>query len=240
MLNIAICDDDALERKQLHTLLDNYGQRETGCPFSRTEFVSAAALAETILHGKSYDINLLDIYMKGMNGMELAQQIRQLGINSPLIFLTTSTSHALEAFGVQATQYLLKPVNPDKLFATLDIAVQIVDRERQKHLLIKTDNGYRQLAFTNIVYTEAHDKIQYLHLKNGEVIKTRMTTTKLAERLTRDAAFARCGVAYVINLGCIKSLDTKNVYLTNGELIPIPRHAYTDLHKCYFAYYFEK
>jgi DNA-binding LytR/AlgR family response regulator len=119
MLHIAICDDEQKYLHDVERLIAEYdGEHELG-GISAATFSHPFDLSKAVESGKHYDIFLLDIYMPGMTGIALAQELRQREISDPIIFLTTSRDHALEAFGVGATQYLLKPFEKDALFAAL-------------------------------------------------------------------------------------------------------------------------
>ena len=110
MLKIAVCDDEQLYLDETRTMLKQYAAIHeitiTAEPFS-----NSSALLDRIEAGERHDIYLLDIYMPGISGMSVATELRSLGVRSPIIFLTSSTEHAVEAFGVDATHYLLKPYN---------------------------------------------------------------------------------------------------------------------------------
>ena len=88
-------------------------------------------LLDAIEDGIHYDIYLLDIYMPGISGMSIATELRSRDIQSPIIFLTSSTDHALEAFGVNATHYLLKPYTKESFRAAMDKAMQRITSHRQ-------------------------------------------------------------------------------------------------------------
>lgn len=74
----------------------------------------------------------LDIYMPGISGIEFAQEIRKNGIEVPIVFLTISKDHALEAFGVGATQYLIKPFPKQSLFRALDEVIEKINKINHK------------------------------------------------------------------------------------------------------------
>ena len=108
MLKIAICDDEKEFRDAAEKMLNLYmADTEVQCEID--VFVVSSELIDATEKGTIYDIYLLDIYMPGVTGMSIATELRSRGVKSPIIFLTSSTDHALEAFGVDATHYLLKP-----------------------------------------------------------------------------------------------------------------------------------
>jgi len=99
MLKIAVCDDEQSYLHDLTRLLDEYGAAQ-GIGLAATAFSLPFDLLERVESGAEFDLYLLDVYMPGMTGIELASQLRRIGIETPVVFLTTSKEHALEAFGV--------------------------------------------------------------------------------------------------------------------------------------------
>ena len=80
-------------------------------------FTNATDLLETIpVH--HFDLLLLDILMPGITGMDAAREIRQTNSTIPIIFLTSSSEYAVESYRVNAADYLLKPLDADKLFSS--------------------------------------------------------------------------------------------------------------------------
>ena len=108
MLKIAICDDEQDYREIIEQMLNRY-IKDTDIEAQIDIFTNPSELIDATENGTIYDIYLLDIYMPGITGMSFATELRSRDIKSSVIFLTSSTDHALEAFGVNATHYLLKP-----------------------------------------------------------------------------------------------------------------------------------
>jgi len=108
VLKIAICDDEKVFRDAAERMLKLY-MEDKGVSYQVDTFGIPSDLVDATEEGTIYDIYLLDIYMPGITGMSIATELRSRGVKSPVIFLTSSTDHALEAFGVDATHYLLKP-----------------------------------------------------------------------------------------------------------------------------------
>ena len=137
MLKIAICDDEKEFRDAAKKMLNLYmADTEVQCEID--VFVVSSELIDATERGTIYDIYLLDIYMPGVTGMSIATELRSRGVKSPIIFLTSSTDHALEAFGVDATHYLLKPYTKDSFYVGMDKAIQSIashknDNVRKRH-----------------------------------------------------------------------------------------------------------
>ncbi len=115
MLKIGICDDLAAEREQLKTLLFAKFPQLT-----ILEYASGETLLEGLAQGETIDLLFLDICMGGINGIETAAEIRKKYKKMPILFLTTSPEFAVASYRVQAQDYLLKPVEKDELYQSID------------------------------------------------------------------------------------------------------------------------
>lgn len=105
--------DSCLRRRKKHLdrikeVLRQYAQ-EKGAAFDIHAYSSSSDLIDRIESGEEYSIYILDIYMPGITGMSVATELRDKDVNAPIIFLTSSPDFALQAFGVNATHYILKP-----------------------------------------------------------------------------------------------------------------------------------
>ncbi|MDD3335493.1 MAG: LytTR family DNA-binding domain-containing protein [Eubacteriales bacterium] len=239
MLRIAVCDDEQSHLHDVKCMLDEYGATH-GIELVVSIFSLPFDLAECMEAGVEFGLYLLDVYMPGMTGITLAQQLRRSGINTPIIFLTTSKEHALEAFGVGAVGYLLKPFERKDFFKTLDSIIDRCEPERRRSILLKVNNEMRRVAVREILYCEANKNIQQITLANGEVLQVRMTVSELFAILSPSKNFIRCGAAYILNLTKIRRLKPKSALLTNDTEIPIPRGAYAELKTAYYDFFCER
>ena len=182
----------------------------------------------------------MDIYMPKKLGIEAAYELRDMGSKGRIIFLTTSREHALDAFGVEASQYLVKPITENVLFSVLDKLLGDMKRARRKYLLLRIDGRIQRVVVNDIVYCEAQGKTQQLYLSNGMQYGLRRTMAEIYEMLACYREFSRVGVAYIINLEHVVSLNAQEVEMDNGEKIYLPRGAYQPLRERYFSYYCEE
>ena len=123
MVKIAVLDDEKNYLDIISTLLEKYKQ-EKNIEFEAEYFSHSNDLLKKIENNARYDIYLLDIYMQGITGINVATELRGRNVKSPIVFLTSSTNHALEAFGVNATHYLLKPYTEESFFFAMNKAIQ--------------------------------------------------------------------------------------------------------------------
>ena len=124
MLTLCICDDSPADTAQIRSLADRFVQEHPELGLRIEFFFSPVDLLEHLDEKGGFDLYLLDILMPHMKGIELAQRIRERGEPAEIIFLTISREYALDAFEVDASGYLLKPLEWEKFQRVLLASVR--------------------------------------------------------------------------------------------------------------------
>lgn len=166
MLKVMIVDDERLARVELKRLLSK---------FADIEIVAEAKNAPeaiNLLQTQSIDLAFLDIQMPEVSGLELAEKI---GHKTLFVFCTAFSEHALDAFGLNAADYLVKPVNPERLQQTIN---------RVKELLNQPKNPTEEVSI-NAYLPDSHG----LLLKFGQSSKiVRLSEVERFESVGNHAA----------------------------------------------------
>ena len=241
---IALCDDETVELNKTEKILNAYEQEHPEVDFMIERFESADELLYR-MEDREYtpDLVLMDIIMSGSGGvsdalgMEAAKKMRNMGSRAKLFFLTTSREYALEAFDVDALQYLLKPISQERLFCVLDRFLESEEEERKRYILLKREGRFVKVAVNDIVYCEAQGKTQCLYFADGGECWQRMTMMELYELLSPYQEFVKIGAAFIVNLEYVDSLNAQDICLAGGRQIFLPRGAYKGLREQYFSYY---
>ena len=236
MLRIAVCDDEQTYLDKTRAMLEQYAAAHD-IEITAEAFLNPSALLDSIEAGERHDIYLLDIYMPGVSGMSVATDLRSKGVRSPIIFLTSSTEHAVEAFGVDATHYLLKPYTQQNFFAAMDKAVQSISAHTEESIVLKIGGEYRNVTVDHILYCEAADNYQRLWIKDGSELLVRMTASELYEMLESFGCFHRCGRAYIINLNHVTKVTANSAVLKTGAELPLPRGTVASLKNSFFSHF---
>ena len=236
MIRIAICDDEKEFRDAAERMLKLY-MEEKAVPYQADVFNVPSELVDMTEKGTIYDIYLLDIYMPGVSGMSIATELRNRDIKSPIIFLTSSTDHALEAFGVDATHYLLKPYTKDSFYVGMDKAMQSITSHKDDSIVLKVDNDYRSILVSKLIYCEAEDKYQRLYLASGERLLVRISGMELYKLLSEFDSFYHCGRAHIINLNHISRVTQSGAEFKNGMQLSLPHTVLAGLRSAFFDYF---
>ena len=236
VLKIAICDDEKEFRSAAEQMLKLY-MADKSAQFLADTFDVSSDLIDATEKGTIYDIYLLDIYMPGITGMSIATELRSRGVKSPIIFLTSSTDHALEAFGVNATHYLLKPYSKENFYAGMDKAMQSIAAHKDDSIVLKVDNEYRSISVSGIIYCESEDKYQRLYLESGEKLLIRISGADLYKQLSQFDSFYHCGRAHILSLDYISRVTVEGVIFKNGRALKLPHTVLAGLKKAFFDYF---
>ena len=237
MIRIAICDDELQELERIYNILIEYIQKYPQYEATIHSFSAPLELLSYVTEHGGFDILLLDIYMDGMLGIDVARELRQLGDNGEIIFITTSRDHAIEAFEVEAVQYLIKPYTEMAIFAVLDKVMQRIHRDRSVIVTLKTSEGIVRLAIREVVFTETgRNNYQIVHTIQGKKLEVRMTATELFELLSQNKFFVRCGASINLNLKYVRQISKDTITFDTGEHLAYPYRSYQNLKEVFLRF----
>lgn len=218
-MRIAICDDYAVYREQVSYIIKEYFSNK-----GQVVTVTTYEDGNTLLHDAQtiggYDIYILDVLMPTISGIELGMELRKLGLNGQIIYLTSSDEYAVDAFKTKAFNYILKPIDKSELCATLDEVLPLLSSHAQKSLIVKTREGDVRIAFNNILYADMVKRMITYHLTNGTVIEgitIRTTFAEAVQDLLSEERFVLSTASSVVNLHYISMVDKDSVVFENGS-----------------------
>ncbi len=212
MIKIAICDDEVTTLHQIKKYLKGYPKVD----FVIDEFVTGEALLSC---KKQYEIILLDIDMKGINGIETARQIRLSDKKVKIIYVTNYSDYTSFAFEVHAFAYLLKPVKVEELYKQLDEAFEYIQIPSVDLLEFQTTEGILRMDATDILCFEYQGRRVFLKTMRGAYI-LRRKITEVAKELS-EKGFIMPHKSFVVNLYHVKNIKGYDIYLTDHSLIPL-------------------
>lgn len=167
-----------------------------------------------------YDIILMDIEMPKMDGISVAEKIRELDKDVIIIFITNMAQYALKGYQVRARSYILKPVNYYSLALELQEAIATISRKVDDTILLKDDDVLKKISVNDIYYLESQQHYIIVHTKTGN-IRIRESMKNMERRLEKSY-FQRCNVSYLVNLAHVSSID-RDIVVVGGERIPMSR-----------------
>ncbi len=230
MIKIGICDDEKQELDKVHNYLIKYKKDSTKYEISITTFFSPLDLLYNVENQGGFDIYIIDVYMAGMLGTDAARELRKLDNKGEIIFLTNSRNHAIEAFEVNAAQYILKPYTEATLFSTIDRVINRFNVERRHMITLKSSEGTVRIYTRDIVFTESgRNNYQIIHTIQGDRIEVRITSSILFGLLSPTKSFLKCGASMNVNLRFIRQITKESIIFDTGDRITYPYRIYQSL-----------
>ncbi len=236
MLNVCICDDREKDLSVVRKLMDDFSEEHPEYPLRLHFYRDPDRLMSDIQKEGGFDIYLLDVVMPNMSGMTIAEKIRERGEKSEILFLAASREYAVEAFGVKATGYLLKPVKKEGFDEALMTCIRRLEHRAPQYLLIKTKDGLRRLPISELMQIESFNHTRRIRMSNGTSIDTAATLSQLYDELKHYGCFFLPHRAYIVNLDYVDGLNAKDLHMTDGERIPVSRGRYRELRTAYLDY----
>lgn len=232
-MNCIIIDDEPLARTEMQSLIQEISKVEVLASFSN------AFTALDFLKTNQVDLIFLDIQMPLMTGLEFAESLPK---QSLIIFTTAYSQYALKSYELDAIDYLLKPIEKQRLEKAINKAElynQLLSQETIKNtvesntrnfLFIKADRRFYKLNFDEIKFIEGLKDYVVIHTKTQKLI-TAMNLKTIHQKIPADI-FLRVSTSFVINLNFIDSFDKHNIYIDESE-IPLGEVYKSDFFEAY-------
>jgi len=236
MFRIAVCDDmhDALMHAKI--AVQSWPNQPNDMVVELFEDGDSLIDAHT---RSPFDIILLDIVMPLLSGMETASEIRKLDDKVKIVFLTSSAEFAVESYEVKANNYLLKPVNSEKLFRCLN---EFYNEYQTgiKLITIRSASSIHNIDPQKIEYVEAQGKRVIFSLTTGETLTAYDAFYNYEQLLSVNDGFMKCHRSYIVNVHRISTYTLKEITMQSGCRIPISRGRHKEFEAAYFEMIFGK
>lgn len=213
-MNCIIVDDEELSRKVAEKCAE------------RTGFLNVVGVCESAIEAKkllethSVDVIFLDIEMPEMSGLDLIRNFKEI---PQIVFISSKTDYAAEAFDYDVTDYIVKPVDYARFLRAAEKAKEInenIQREGADHIFIKKDSRLVRVDFKDIHWVEA--LADYVNIYTPKDRHTVLSTMKAIESKLPENQFMRIHRSFIVRLDQIKEIEDNNVAL-NGKNLPISR-----------------
>ena len=221
MIKIAICDDEE-KAVALHERIVKVCLQSQGIGYEITTYTqSRNLLCDITDDGFFYDLILLDIEMPGISGMEIPQQIKNFLPNVRIIFVTSHTEYAIDAFELSIFRYVPKNNLEVKLTAAVTDAAKLIELEAGQEYTIQTTNRMEKIPYKDIFYIQRDGKNASI-VSSAGTAKVRKSLQQVFDELsTPEFIFIDRGC--IVNIIQIMKISDGMAVLKNGEQLPISR-----------------
>jgi two-component system, LytTR family, response regulator len=222
-ISIVVADDDPVFRAYLNMLLSPL------VDFDVKNIFEDAWTALQYLQQHPVDVAILDVEMPGLTGLELA---RSLAIKPLFIFVTSHPGYAVEGFEVEAVDYILKPIQKERLLKALQKATALLNNktvptvapssthaDEDDFIFVRDKSDYIKIQLSAIIFVEAMGDFVQIHLDNNHK-QLVLVNLKNFESQLHDKHFMRISRTHLVNLRKITAMRQQQLEL--GEFsIPI-------------------
>lgn len=229
-MKIAVVDDDEKLCRDWLTYLSELLGDAADC----TCYPNGEALLSVWEKG-CYDLVILDIFMGGLTGIDVAREIRKTDSAVKIAFGTTSNEFAGESYEVNACYYLHKPLDRDRIKAMLD---RLDLAEVEKNRTVKLPDG-KSVVLRDIIFVDCAAHCVTLHGKTSETV-LRSPFSEIEALLCEYPYFFSPTKGVVVNFYEVVSRDGDTFRMTDGSLVPISRRKSKDVVEAYSSFLFEK
>lgn len=226
MLSIAICDDNKIFLDKFAETVSSLIKEEHNI----IKFTNSNDLLNKIedYSNDSIDIVITDIEMPGLNGINMAKELKMLHPRIQFIFVTNYTEYIQEAFTVSPVYYILKPVDELKLTEALEKAIEQLSESDKKCFNVTTKNKILRIRYDEIKYIESYSRKIIVHeiKRNTELL---MKLDDFEKKL--PPYFLRIHKSYSVNMNMIRTINNNLIELFSGEVIPVAKAKYPEIKK---------
>lgn len=217
-MNCIIVDDEPLAREAIELLVKDIDYLTLAGTFNN------ASAAARYMEQNTVDLIFLDIQMPGITGIEFAKTISRRTL---IVFTTAYSEYALDSYEVDAIDYLIKPVEPERFRKAADKALayssllmqdekENIEPAADDYFFVKSDRKYFKVNFEDILFVEGLKDYVILQLEEQRII-TRMNLKAMNELLPKSL-FLRVNKSYIVNTARIEAFDNNDIFIKTHEI----------------------
>ncbi len=227
-MQIAICEDNIIEREALKKLIAGYITAKN--MQVRIDLFTTAG--DFFSKAQDYELILLDYSLPDATGMDIAKQIRMTNKKTTIVFITAYSEYVFDSFEVDTFRYLVKPVEKATLYKMLDDFIN--NYEQFSKIEIPTTTGSAFVTLAEIMYMESNGRYTTVRTNSLSFTSTKSLSAFQAE--INSFRFFRTHRTFFVNMKYIAEVDGHILILTNGEKVEISRRNLSTFNKCYMNF----
>lgn len=233
-IRIAVIEDETEQYEYVNKLLTQWSE-QYGESISVTHVICAEEFLIKYNQPDTFDVLFLDVYMKQMNGMELAKEIRKYDREVQMVFLTGVSDYVFEGYEIGAVRYLLKPMEQKKVTETMAVCLEKWKQKSDDYFSFKYQGEILRLLRSDIFYVEVYG--HYLRM----VTKTDTYEWKDSLQSMRSKLdvrrFVEANRSTIVNMEYVSKITREECLLEDGTCIHVSKGAYKGLNEAFMKIY---
>lgn len=213
MIHVAVVEDEENYREQLVDFLSRYS-KEKGISIHTKIYCDGIDILDE--YAGQFEVILLDIRMKHIDGMETARKIRKKDKEVIIIFITNMAEYAIQGYDVEARGFILKPVRYRLFSQQMDKACRELESKKVEYLSLQLPTGMRNVSLNDIFYMENREHYLHIHLEHETIVF--YCTIKEMEKRLEGKSFFRCNSGLIVNLAKVQSVRNNEIQIRDETL----------------------
>ncbi len=233
-IRIAVVEDEIEQYEYVKKLLTKWSE-QSGESISVTHVTCGEEFLINYNQPDSFDVLFMDIYMRKMNGMELAKEIRKYDREVQMVFLTGVSDYVFEGYEIGAVRYLLKPVEQEKLAETMAVCLEKLKQKSDDYISFKYQGELLRLLRSDILYVEVYG--HYLRMvTKTDTYEWKDSLQSMKSKLD-ERRFVEANRSVIVNMEYVSKITREECLLENGSCIHVSKGAYKGLNEAFMKFY---
>lgn len=233
-IRIAVVEDETEQYEYVSKLLLKWSE-QSGESISVTHVTCAEEYLINYNQPDAFDVLFLDVYMKQMNGMELAKEVRKYDREVQMVFLTGVSDYVFEGYEIGAVRYLLKPIVQEKLEETMAVVLEKLKQKSDDYLSFKYQGDMIRLLRSDIFYVEVYG--HYLRMvTKTDTFEWKDSLQSMKSKLD-TRRFAEANRSTIVNMEYVNKITREECLLEDGTCIHVSKGAYKGLNEAFMKFY---
>lgn len=233
-MRIAICEDSFTHAEVLKTKVTRWANSKN-VQISIEVFESAEEFLVKWPEKRLFDLVFIDIQMKFIDGMELAELIRKNDANMMIVFVTGFLDYVMNGYDVHALKYIVKPIQDTDCWKVMDRAYSLYHRRKDDFLIVPLEMQSTRIPLDDIYYFEIRS--HYVNVNTKMAVITYKERLKDLEARLPSPHFFKCHRSYIVNIAHVRLIDLSQVYMDNDIVLPVARARWVNLNNAFLEYY---
>ncbi|BDR53902.1 DNA-binding response regulator [Bombiscardovia apis] len=217
-IRVAVVDDDPASCQRIASYLERYSL-EQGEHFETATFTNGLEFVDG--YAPLYDILLLDIQMKPIDGVEVARQVRRKDQSVVIVFITSAPQYAINGYEVGALSYLLKPLPWFAFSQEIKRSIAQVRGRVEESIIVGEAGKSTRVTLHDIVYVESVRHTSVMHTLSRDL--TLNTALKDLQSQLESKGFFRSNSCYLVNMAHVVGVEDQESIMSTGEHLRVSR-----------------
>ena len=227
-MKILICDDNEANLKRLEIHVREYMKNR----YIKAEFYCTSSASEAFSAELDFDLAFLDIQMPEIDGLTLAKRLKERNEKIILFFVTNYEEYQDDAMDLRIFRFFEKPFDVQRLYASLDRAMEYLN-ETYADIYLEKSRRYERLPVDDILYIKRENRSVYV-VTESETFLTKGDFNDLISKLP-NTYFYLVHKSFMVNVHHITKYSYKEIFVGNDR-ISVATRKQADFHKFWFSY----